>query len=121
MPYAVACVVNGVVDNVSVWDAVPSVAGMVDITNQPQVTIGWGYAGGVFSPPALTRALLKERAQTELDRVTGVRGTIVRCAVAGVAVPLEWKTYVVALRSIVNGTDTTSTALPVVPPYPVGT
>lgn len=47
--------------------------------------------------------------------------TMIRCVESGVAVPAAWNTYRKALRAIANGTDTTSTALPVIPAYPAGT
>ena len=47
--------------------------------------------------------------------------TVARCVSAGVSVPAEWQTYRNALRAIVNGTDTTSTALPAIPAYPSNT
>ena len=121
MTYAIAHIVNGVVENTSVWDAMPTDPNMVDITNQPQVGIGWQYINGTFSAPVITAAPLKTQAQVALDRITGARGTIIRCTVAGVAVPPEWKVYIQALRNIVNGTDTTSTTLPTEPLYPAGT
>lgn len=47
--------------------------------------------------------------------------TMLRCVEAGVSVPAEWSTYRKALRSIINGADTTSTVLPPIPAYPAGT
>ncbi|HET8686995.1 MAG TPA: hypothetical protein VFM18_10070 [Methanosarcina sp.] len=44
-----------------------------------------------------------------------------RCFKAGVPFPANWQTYTIALRAIVNGTDTTSTSLPIQPSYPKGT
>lgn len=77
--------------------------------------------------PTATQAL-RAAAQSELDHVTGPRGTIIRCMTAGVAVPLAWTSYVQALRAIANGTNTTATALPSPPldaqgriAYPTGT
>jgi len=71
--------------------------------------------------PAFIHATLVTTAQNALDKVTGSSGTIIRCVVAGVAVPDAWTAYVAALRAIVNGSDTTSTALPKTPAYPAGT
>jgi len=68
-----------------------------------------------------SKIILQQSAQQELDKVTGPRGTIIRCVTAGVAIPTSWTTYIVSLRNIANGTDTTSTDLPVVPTYPEGT
>ena len=47
--------------------------------------------------------------------------TVVRCYSAGVAVPLAWQEYRIALRDIANGSDTTSTSLPATPAFPTGT
>ncbi len=60
---------------------------------------------------------LPDQARAALDVVTGSRGQIIRCVAAGVAVPIEWTDYVFALRSIANGTDATSTNLPVTPAF----
>ena len=57
-------------------------------------------------------------AQTALNKSDV---TIIRCVSAGVTVPAAWQTYRVALRAIVGGTDTVSTALPTRPAYPSGT
>lgn len=80
------------------------------------------YSDAQPAPIQLTaHQVLVNEAQAELDVVTGPRGTIIRCVAAGVAVPAAWVSYVQALRAIANGTDTTSTALPVRPAYPAGT
>jgi hypothetical protein len=47
--------------------------------------------------------------------------TIMRCYASSIAVPAAWQTYRSALRSIINGADTTSTTLPATPAYPAGT
>jgi len=55
--------------------------------------------------------------------VTGPRGTVMRCVIAGVALPGEWQTYITALRAITGAKvpgDPTQ-ALPTRPPYPAGT
>lgn len=62
--------------------------------------------------------LLNKEAQAALDASDMVA---IRCFKAGVAFPAAWQTYVTELRAIVNGTDTTSTVLPVAPAYPAGT
>jgi hypothetical protein len=77
--------------------------------------------GNAAPAPAMVPISLSQQAQAELDRVTGPRGTIIRCAAAGLSVPVEWTAYVKALRAIANGTDTTSTGLPTKPAYPAGT
>lgn len=66
-------------------------------------------------PPAVP---LTRQAQAALDDADAVA---LRCFMAGVAFPAEWKTYVSALRAITRGTDTTTTALPAAPSYPAGT
>lgn len=73
------------------------------------------------SKAKLSAIALRRQAQAELDVVTGSRGTIIRCVAAGVAIPAAWASYVKNLRAIVNGTDTSSTALPKRPRYPAGT
>lgn len=86
--------------------------------------IGWAYANGVFTaPPApnIPPIPLKQQALTVLNYVTGPAGQIMRCVAAGVAVPPTWSAYVLALRNIVNGTDTASTTLPTPPAFVPGT
>jgi hypothetical protein len=55
MVYTIAHIKNGVVDNICVWDRIPSkdeLAGfeLVNITDS-EVSIGWEYAEGVFTDP----------------------------------------------------------------------
>jgi len=57
-------------------------------------------------------------AQTALDKTDAVA---IRCLKAGVAFPVEWQSYVSALRNIVSVSDITSTSLPVMPSFPAGT
>lgn len=71
---------------------------------------------------------LKKQAFSELEKVTGPSGVVMRCMAAGVAVPVEWSNWIKSLRAIYNGTDVTSTTLPVPPKnadgsinYPAGT
>lgn len=61
---------------------------------------------------------LPQRAQSALDLTDRVA---YRCFKAGVVFPASWQTYTQSLRAIANGTDKTSTALPVQPAYPAGT
>jgi hypothetical protein len=78
----------------------------------------------IRNPPktvAQVQAEFQASAQAALDKVTGPSGTIMRCVVAGIAVPAAWTAYVQGLRAIANGTDKTSTALPTRPTYPSGT
>jgi hypothetical protein len=44
-----------------------------------------------------------------------------RCFKAGIVYPADWQTYTLALRSIVNESDMSSTTLPIPPSYPLGT
>ncbi|CAH2606507.1 conserved protein of unknown function (plasmid) [Rhodovastum atsumiense] len=71
-----------------------------------------------FAAPSPVIVDLVSAARAALD---GSDITALRCFKAGVAFPAEWLTYVQALRAIVNGTDTSSTALPARPDYPAGT
>ena len=119
MNYAV--IKNGVVINVYVSEtALDAADAQSDVAG-----IGWTYAGGVFTAPvpasltlAQIHAALMTSAQLALDKSDT---TVLRCYSAGVAVPAAWQTYRSALRAIVNGTDTTSTAIPATPAYPSGT
>lgn len=80
-----------------------------------------GYPVSVNQPAptaAQLHAALVASAKSTLD-VTDM--VCLRCYKAGVAFPSAWQTYTTALRNIVNGTDTTSTALPTQPAYPTGT
>ena len=70
------------------------------------------------SPAIDAHSVLIGEAQAALDDSDI---TILRCAENAVAVPAAWATYRKALRAIVNGTDTSSTALPDKPAYPTGT
>ena len=115
MNYAV--IENGIVTNVYVADA-PLNEADVFVTNQG---IGWFYSNGTFTaptPPASTPITLKYQAQVALAKSDI---TILRYYSASVAVPSTWQAYRVALRAIVNGTDTTSTELPSIPLYMAGT
>lgn len=67
---------------------------------------------------ARSKTALKQAAQAELDATDLV---CLRCYKAGVSYPAAWQAYTMALRAIVSGTDTTSTALPTRPAYPAGT
>ena len=48
----VALITNGVVVNIAIWDGIslwtPSCDSIVDITNNPDVQIGWTYDGTNF-------------------------------------------------------------------------
>lgn len=105
------------IDGVSVGDpedksswAVSPAAGATDDQKAAAATLlGTLSAASIFLPPL---------AQTALD-VSDV--TALRCVKAGVAFPSDWRTYVVALRAIVNGSDTSSAELPTRPAWPEGT
>jgi hypothetical protein len=51
----IALIINGVVVNIALWDGIslwqPQCDSIVDITNQPQVQIGWTYDGANFNAP----------------------------------------------------------------------
>ncbi|HEY6020582.1 MAG TPA: hypothetical protein VIY48_12035 [Candidatus Paceibacterota bacterium] len=61
---------------------------------------------------------LKKSAIIALDKTDMVA---IRCIKAGVVFPADWQSYTQSLRAIVNGTDTTTTTIPVAPAYPAGT
>lgn len=88
-------------------------AGCVEITDAEAATL---------QNPAPTaeqlHAALVASAQAALDVSDRV---CLRCYKANVAFPAAWQTWTVGLRNIVNGSDTTSTALPTQPAYPAGT
>jgi hypothetical protein len=67
---------------------------------------------------SIANGQLKVTAQITLEETDLVA---FRCFKAGVAYPQEWQAYTLALRAIVNGTDTASTSLPSKPAYPAGT
>jgi len=79
------------------------------------------YEVYVTEQPPVPGPTLADDAFNELQKATSGSGTIMRCLVAGVDIPPEWKAYVFALRAIVNGTDTISNTLPARPAYPAGT
>ena len=89
------------------------------VPQRPDATCQW--VNGAWTASTAAKVEFIATAQSALDKVTGPSGTIIRCVVAGVAVPAAWTAYVAALRAIVNGSDTTSTALPKAPAYPAGT
>jgi len=74
---------------------------------------------------AQQQAQFRASAQTLLDYVTGNRGQFSRAQVAGLlandARLVPWQSFVQALRAISNGTDTTSTTLPIQPAHIEGT
>jgi len=115
---------------------------MVEIMSTLRPGAVWGYSGGVLTwhdttqtePTAqeitsvvptiravLQRKPLVESAKMELDMVTGPRGQVLRATIAGIPLTQSWKDYIVALRAIVSGADTTSSALPPRPAYMPGT
>jgi hypothetical protein len=62
--------------------------------------------------------ILKALAQTALSKSDT---TLHRCFEAGLPLPADWAVYRKALRAIVGGADTSSTQLPAIPAYPIGT
>lgn len=84
-----------------------------------QAYLAWVAAGNSALPADAAPPIpLKQQAQTALDSADIA---MLRCVENGVSVPAAWATYRKALRAILNGTDTTSTALPTRPAYPAGT
>lgn len=61
--------------------------------------------------------LLRGASQVALDAADI---TMIRCVENSVSVPASWATYRKALRAILNGSDNTSTTLPIRPAYPDG-
>jgi hypothetical protein len=64
---------------------------------------------------AASAPTLAQRATAELNRVTGASGAIIKYFAMGEAVPAAVSDYVKALQAIANGTDITSTSLPIAP------
>lgn len=64
--------------------------------------------------PSQIQAALKAQAHMALETSDLVA---LRCFKAAVPFPAAWQAYTVALRAIVNGTDTTSTSLPAEPAF----
>ncbi len=84
-----------------------------------QAYLAWVASGNSVLPADAAPPIpLKQQAQTALDAADI---TMLRCVENSVSVPAAWATYRKALRAIMNGTDTTSTALPTRPSYPAGT
>ena len=67
---------------------------------------------------ALAPQILKAEAQAALDKSDV---TFLRCTENDVTVPIEWGKYRKALRAMISGKDSTSTALPSQPAFPAGT
>lgn len=112
-----AIIENGIVANVYVADAPLNEADIL-VTNQG---IGWSYTNGEFTapvPPTPTPMPLPAQSQAILAR----NATAARCYAAGVPVPADIQAYLMALRAIATGKDTTSTSLPPAPTdFPVNT
>jgi len=77
-------------------------------------------------PVALDHVKTNDEIQAELVNSARIAldqsdTTIIRCYSAGVPVPSTWQSYRDALRSIMNGSDTTSKTIPSKPAYPSGT
>lgn len=86
-------------------------------------SIGWVYnINGTFSNPTptpISKVSLSYLAQIELDKSDI---SVTRILEAKIDVPADITAYRLALRNIVNGSDTTSMMLPTKPTdYPSGT
>lgn len=93
-----------------------AVAGDVMFDHSPaESEIAAAFSGYAAAAAATALAMQAKTALSATD------STALRCFVAGVEFPAEWKAYVVALRAIANGSATGVTALPVQPAYPAGT
>ena len=120
-----AIITNGIVANVYVADAPLNEADVL-VTNQG---IGWAYANGEFTaPPAPTTAPipLPQQAQSALTKTDTTMLRVQEAITLGLTTAttadvVAFVQYRKALRAIVDGTDTTSTSLPVKPAYPGGT
>ena len=69
------------------------------------VTANWLEITGSWPPAPTQEALWAEQrlaAQAALDYVTGPRGTVMRCLIAGVPLPAAWQAYITSLRAIVS-------------------
>lgn len=113
------------IDDLGTWHELPDVGFEFLLTRNhpgrtftPKTQGEYDAAQAAIIPAAVP---LTQQAMTELNKVTGPSGTIMRCMVAAVAIPPAWSAYVSALRAIAKGADTTSTALPPRPDYPLGT
>ena len=85
----------------------------VDISANPPSVIPASQA----QIDAVLAMKLRSDARSKLDIVTGPRGQAIRAFVAGIQLTTDWQAYITTLRAIANGTDTTSTSLPVQPAY----
>lgn len=82
---------------------------------------GWFYSNGSFAPPNAGNSPIIPLVISAREALDSSDKTILRCVENGVVVTPAWPTYRTALRHIIDGSDTTSTALPVRPDFPVGT
>lgn len=78
-------------------------------------------AQAIQNPPPTAAQLHAELVASAHAALDATDLVCLRCYKAGVTYPAEWQTYTTELRSIVNGTDKTSTTLPTQPSYPAGT
>ena len=75
----------------------------------------------VYVPQEKVWVAYQAEAQIALDKVTGPRGTVMRCLIAGVALPEAWLQYISILRSIIKSSTGTPGTLPSIPDFPAGT
>ena len=90
---------------------------------KPTDSIAYNWVNGEWVPDVVAmseidKADLVAKAKSALVKSDAVG---LRCWKASVPFPPEWLAYDVALRAIVNGTDTSATVLPAQPAYPAGT
>jgi hypothetical protein len=108
--------INGVVKTPSYPTREEAVIAIEQLISQG--VTGVGLQINVLPTSTLLSQALIDTAKQALTKTDMV---VIRCSIAGISFPVEWKNYVLALRAIVNGTDTTSTELPAQPSYPSGT
>lgn len=112
MKYYLVCFGQTVSPGVSLDGTLP--AGAVVCTQaQYENYQSWAISNGALvaaTPPTLT---LAQQAATAL--AAAQKTTWNEFGSMGSAIPAAWSAYQTALRAIVSGTDTTSTALPAAP------
>lgn len=117
---------KNIVENIIEWDGETPYETPEELTaifSPIGTKIGALYANGEFLNPneSFVETPLNLQAQYALDSITGPRGAVIRCVIAGISVPANWTSYIFSLRAIANGTDKESTQLPSPPAYPPNT